>query len=277
VRAELAGPGGITVSWQPVDGGGLPVTYTVTRSTDGRTLGSGQPRASWTDLAPGTYTFTVTATTAAGTSAASGASNAVTIVAAKPAAPTGLAAARHNMSGSLFVISTWAAPADSPLPVAGYQVTITGKVKSGTYRTADLQYMDGDNYCSPTVTMAVRSYASDGTLSEPTSVTVDDPVDCTPYTEVTSAVAEADGSVTVVVDCQSGARGPDARSNIDVLFDGQRRNTDVQQCNHSPEGHDPHTFTITGLQPATTYAVTARTTSVTGTKTSNAVQVTTNP
>jgi hypothetical protein len=277
VRAELTGADGIMVSWDPVDGGTLPVTYTVTRSTDGQTAGSTQPKAVWAGLDPGTYRFTVAATTAAGTSPGSTPSNAVTVAAPVPDPPAGLTARRTNMSGSLFIQSDWEAPTASPVPVIGYELSATGAIKSGTYRTADPTYLDGDNYCSPKVTVSVRSLASDGTTSAPATIVVDSPVDCTPFTEITSAAAQPDGSVTVVVDCQSGARGPDERSEIDVLLNGQKRNTDVQTCKHTPETSDKHTFAITGLQPATTYSVTARTTSHTGTKTSAAVQVTTNP
>jgi hypothetical protein len=201
----------------------------------------------------------------------------VVVPAGKPTAPTGLTAARHNLSGSLLVFVDWTAPAASPVPVTGYQIVSKGSEGTHTGTATGLHYQDGYTFCSPTATFEVRSAAADGSVSPPATVTVDDPVDCTPETEVVSATAEADGSVTVAMECHSQGRSPDANSEIDVLFDGRQRNTDAQVCHHDGDGVDPHTFSITGLQPATTYAVTIRTTSSTGTKTSNTVQVTTNP
>jgi hypothetical protein len=276
VRAVLTGADGATVTWNPVDGGGLPVTYTVSRGTDAQTIASTQPTATFAGLTPATYRFTVTAATAAGTSPASAPSNAVTVAAPAPEPPTGLAAQRHNISGTLDVMVDWTAPAAGPVPVTGYQVTRAGKLASGTSTTTKPHFDDFDNFCSPTVTYEVRSTTADGTTSAPATFTLDSPVDCTVPTEVTSAVAEADGSVTVTVDCTTASHSPwDTTQPIQVLFDGVRRNTDSQTCARKSQEHDFHTFAIAGLQPGTTYAVASRTTSSTGTKTSAALAVTT--
>ena len=71
-------------------------------------------------------------------------------------------------------------------------------------------------------------------------------------------------------------RGPRQDTTITVRFDGATKGT--QQCGEGENPgntDDPHTFTVTGLDPGTTYSVTTRTTSPSGSKTSNSVSVTT--
>jgi hypothetical protein len=197
---------------------------------------------------------------------------------ALPAPPTGLVAVRHNLSGTLLVRVDWTPPAGSPVPVTGYQVTTANTALSaGTTTTTEPTHDDLRNYCAPGVTYTVRSVAADGSTSLPVTATPAERPDCTQPTSVTSAVAEADGSVTVTVDCVTSSNSPWDRGQIEVLFDGDRRNPDLQTCNKASAEHDFHTFSITGLDPGTTYSVTSRTTSPTGPKTSDPVRVTTNP
>lgn len=95
VRAG-AGPRSAAVRWVPSDdGGALPTSYSVTVSPGGRqvTVPGTATTATVTGLAPGrAYSFTVTATNMAGTSAASRASAAVTALGDVPATPAGLTA-----------------------------------------------------------------------------------------------------------------------------------------------------------------------------------------
>jgi hypothetical protein len=199
--------------------------------------------------------------------------------AALPAPPTGLAAARDNLSGTLIIDVDWTPPANSPVPVTGYQVvTANTPLAAGTTTTVETTHRDLRNYCAPDVTFTVRSVAADGSTSLPVTTTpAGRRPDCTQPTSVTSAVAEADGSVTVTVDCETPGRGPWETGQIQVLFDGDQRNPELQACSRGDALHDFHTFSITGLAPGTTYSVTSRTTSTTGPKTSDPVQVTTNP
>src|SRR5207253_1294540 len=92
----------------------------------------------FTGLTNGTsYTFTVTATNAVGTSAASAASNAV-IPATVPGPPTGATATRGNGSATV----SWTAPVDTGgTPGTGYTVTAspggaTVNVSSGSATSA---------------------------------------------------------------------------------------------------------------------------------------------
>jgi hypothetical protein len=108
VRAALSGTDGATVRWSS-GGGGAATSYTVTRSDGVTTTAAGRSLTS-TGLVIGTsYTFTVTATNAAGTSAASILSNAVTPT-GQVGAPPGLTAKRHNSGGQESIEVQWRQP-----------------------------------------------------------------------------------------------------------------------------------------------------------------------
>ncbi|OJY45929.1 hypothetical protein [Pseudonocardia sp. 73-21] len=183
-------------------------------------------------------------------------------------APTGLTAQRKNFSGSLIVVLGWKPPRSGP--VTGYQVTTSGTIASGTRTVPTPTLNDPDNYCSPTITYSVRAIGTGGTLSPAATVTINDPVDCTPAVVLDAARRNADGSVTVTADCQSAGRSPDATSPIVLLVGSTVVDPGTQQCHHAATGHDVHTITV-ARAPAG--AVAARTTSPTGTKTSNALPI----
>jgi Zn-dependent metalloprotease len=119
-----AGNSRAVVSWDvPSNDGGSPITgYTVTADPGGRTAATtGTSTATVTGLTNGTaYTFTVTAANAAGTSANSEASAAVTPAVTAPDAPTNVVAAHGNTES----VVSWRAPVnDGGLPNTGYSVT----------------------------------------------------------------------------------------------------------------------------------------------------------
>ena len=115
-----AGIASATVNWgAPVDPGTSPVTsYTVTTAPSGPTLTTSQTSTVVNGLSPGvTYTFTVTATNATGTSFPSNPSNGVTPWACGP--PTNVTATPGNNSASL----TWQAPLNpGASSITGYRI-----------------------------------------------------------------------------------------------------------------------------------------------------------
>ena len=122
--AAVAGDGQATVSWTaPTSDGGSAITsYTATASPGGATCTAAAPATSCTvtGLDNGTsYTFSVTATNAAGPSSASLASGAVTPT-GPPGAPTGATAIAGNGQATV----SWTAPAsDGGSAITSYTAT----------------------------------------------------------------------------------------------------------------------------------------------------------
>ncbi len=120
----VAGDRKVSLSWAAPTDGSAPTGYTVTPYSGAGTLmspvhvGPGQTSTTVTGLTNGTsYTFTVTATSAAGTGPAA-TSKAVT-PAAVPDAPAGLVA----VAGNALVTLTWTAPSGNGSALTGYTVT----------------------------------------------------------------------------------------------------------------------------------------------------------
>jgi hypothetical protein len=124
-----AGNGTAQVSWTAPNDGNSPITsYSVTPATGSTTLPptviTGNPpatSATISGLTNGvTYTFTVTATNAVGTSPASAPSNAVTPAApTAPGTPTGVIATPGNAAATV----TWTAPGSGGSAITSYTVT----------------------------------------------------------------------------------------------------------------------------------------------------------
>lgn len=116
----------VAVSWtQPEDTGGTPVSrYTVTASPGGKTCQTARLTCTVLGLEPGSeYTFTVTATNAAGTSPASDPSPAVKplLVIKRPGPVTKL---RHSKQVGALELS-WAAPRDlGGAPAVEYEYSV---------------------------------------------------------------------------------------------------------------------------------------------------------
>ncbi|MCI1787321.1 MAG: fibronectin type III domain-containing protein [Actinomyces sp.] len=131
-----AGADSVDVTWAtPADNGGSEVTgYTVTLLKDGQTVGtrdasSDAASATFPDLEPGTYTASVAAVNARGSSAPAS-SDPVTIAAPAtepqaPAAPTLTATSPTSLTVA------WKAPADGGAALTGYTVTLTPDDGSG--------------------------------------------------------------------------------------------------------------------------------------------------
>ena len=120
--------GSVTVSWAAPSSGGSAITgYTVTSSTGGFTCTTtGATTCNVTGLSTGSsYTFTVKAANAEGTSLASTASGSVT-VSTVPGAPTGVVAvnAANTPNGTAVATISWTAPASTGgASISRYTVT----------------------------------------------------------------------------------------------------------------------------------------------------------
>jgi alpha-tubulin suppressor-like RCC1 family protein len=125
------------VSWTTPNNGGEAINHFTVTATDqtaghgGQTCTAGlsaHPSCTVTGLTDGDdYTFTVTATSAAGTGAASQPSTGVTPVGVAPGAPTGASATPGTQSASV----NWNAPNDGGSPITGYLVTAADSTTPG--------------------------------------------------------------------------------------------------------------------------------------------------
>ena len=156
-----------TVSWTAAAGNGSPVTsYTITSTPDGitKTVTGDQTDAVIDGLTNGTsYTFTVVASNAAGTSPASSPSNAITPAAA-PDAPTDVTATRGDKSA----VVSWTKPAGNGSPLTGYTITstpdgITKTVPGDTTTTTMAGLTNGTTY---TFTVTATNAIGDSPASE---------------------------------------------------------------------------------------------------------------
>ena len=139
--AASPGNGQATVTWSPPsDSGTFPIdVYVVRTQPGGHTCSTATTTCTVTGLTNGTaYTFTVTASSAAGSGPASAASAPVT-PRTVPAAPTGVAAEAADSRATI----TWSPPTDDGgSPITGYRVT-TIPTSSGCTVTATTCTIDG--------------------------------------------------------------------------------------------------------------------------------------
>jgi sugar lactone lactonase YvrE len=175
------GDGEATVAWEKPASGGSPITgYTVTSSPGGFTAPAGPADTSAvvTGLQNGTaYTFTVTATNAAGTSSPSAPSAAVT-----PAQVPGAPAIGSATAGFERATVTWSAPAsDGGSPLVSYTLTsnpgaVTAEADPDATAATIFGLVNGTSYTfTVTAQNAVGTGASSGTSNAVTPATVPDP------------------------------------------------------------------------------------------------------
>ena len=166
-----AGNADAKVTWTaPSANGGSAITgYTVTASPGGKTATAGTTTsATVTGLTNGTsYTFTVKATNAAGTGAASAASKAVT-PSGPPGAPTGVTATAGNGQATV----SWTAPAATGGgAITSYKVTASpGTATATATGTATSATVTGlTNGTSYTFTVTATTAGGAGPASAPSS------------------------------------------------------------------------------------------------------------
>jgi hypothetical protein len=175
VTARLATSDSITVSWTaPASNGGSPITrYEVTSQPATQTctlpVGSTPPfrlECNFTGLTPRTsYTFTATATNAAGTSTASAPSAAVTVV-GLPDAPTNATAT----AGSKKLTVTWLPPANNGgAPIIEYTATASPSGATCTTTSTSCIITGLTNGSTYTVTVTARNSAGRSPASQPSS------------------------------------------------------------------------------------------------------------
>ena len=165
----------------PADGGSVITGYTVTSSPGGITAslaGATAAPINITGLLVGTtYTFTVTATNAVGTSPASGATNSVTPV-ARPGAPTAVSAIAGNAQAT---VSFTPPASNGGAPIIDYTVTSSTGFTSSPESASPIVIFVPNNVLV-TFTVTARNSAGVGPSSTPpsigvtpTSATVPDP------------------------------------------------------------------------------------------------------
>ena len=193
VTATAANASAVVVWVAPTSAGTSPITgYTVTSAPGARTCTTtGALTCTVTGLTNGTaYTFTVRATSAAGSSAASTASNSVTPIAI-PSAPTGVTATRGDGS----VTASWAAAVTNGATLTGYTATAApGGANCSTTTALTCAITGLTNGTAYTVTVVAKS-ASGNSPASTSSATVTPAGVPTVPTAITAT--RGDASVTV--------------------------------------------------------------------------------
>lgn len=157
-----------TVTWSPAEANGSPVTgYTVTASPGGRTAEGTATTATVTGLTNGTaYTFTVTATNAAGTSEPSAPSVAVVPV-GKPEAPSAVS----TVTGDRTLAVSWSAPATGS-PATAYVASLSpsGATREVTGAERTVSFDGLTNGTTYTATVVARNTHGDGPAATATGI-----------------------------------------------------------------------------------------------------------
>ena len=155
-----------TISFTPSAGA---TSYTATSNTGGFTGTSTGSPITVNGLAPGTYTFTVTATGVVGTSVASAASGSVTVTA--PAAPTGVSA---TASGATVTVSFTASASALSYTATSSPGGITGTLTSSASGALSIPmsgFIDGTSYTFTVTATNAGGTSPASTASNSVSVT----------------------------------------------------------------------------------------------------------
>ena len=251
-----SGTGKITVGWSAPDDNGSPITsYTVTSSPGGFTCTALAPATTCdvsTGLVAGTaYTFTVTATSAVGTSLASTASTNSSINAA-PSAPRNVTAIKGNTTATV----SWDAPLDSRgSDVTGYTATAytSGNVIAGTCTSiapTETCIINGLTNGTP-YTFKVTATNGIGTSAQSTASSAATPstVPNAP-TGVTAASGDAQATITFTAPTNNGGSAVTGYT--------------VTASNGSTISGTTSPLTLTGLTNGTAYTFTVKATNING-------------
>jgi len=157
-----AGLGSVSLTWVAPTTGLAVVTYTATSSTGGFTCTVSTTSCTVVGPLYGTlYSFTVTATNAAGTGPASAASNSVMPSEAAPAAPTAVAGTAGNQS----VLVSWTASVNNGAIVTLYTVTTSPGGLSCTATTTSCTVSGLTNGTPYTFTVTAKNAVGTGAAS----------------------------------------------------------------------------------------------------------------
>ena len=254
-----------SVSWTaPASDGGSAITgYTVTSSPGSKTCTTtGATSCTVNGLTNGTsYTFTVTATNAVGTGAASDPSTAVT-PATVPGAPTGASA----LAGNASAVVSWTAPAsDGGSAITGYTVTSSPGALTCTTTGATTCTVNGLTNGTPyTFTVTATNAIGTGSASAPsTAVTPQGGVPGAP-TGVTATAGNASALVSWAAPTNNGGSaitGYTVTSSPGALT---CTTTGATTCTVSGlTNGTPYTFTVTATNTNGTGVPSAPSTAVT--------------
>ncbi len=278
VRAQAQAGGAVTVSWTAPDPGGPGLQYTVTGS-DGSTHNSTARSVRLTDLTPGQqYTFTVTATNAAGPGPASEPSNPVTVAVGPPGAPTDInLSQRGEGARSVIVTLTWGRPELNGGELVDYIITATdgnGKQVLNTTSTTESIPRDFHDSCLEPYTYVVRAVTRTpggaGTQTGPAATAKTSDRDCS--INMTISAATQGPTAAAVSLTESAPFLPYVSHPCSLSFNGDVKWTGT--CGGA--SHHDTSLTVTGLDPGTQYEIVLTTKQFTGDPTeSNTVTVTT--
>ena len=258
VQATVSGTSA-TVSWTaPANDGGADITsYTATSNPHSRTCTTTDTTScTITGLTRGqAYTFTVTATNSAGTSAQSTASTEVTISAVAPDAPTSVQA---TVSGTSATVS-WTAPAnDGGADITSYTATSdpdgdTCTTTDGTTTTCTITGLTRGQAYTFTVT-ATNNAGTSAQSSASTEVTIPANAPGAP-TSVTATVSGTSATVSWTAPANNGGS--------DITSYTATSNPHSRTCT-TTDGTTT-TCTITGLTRGQAYTFTVTATNSSGT------------
>ncbi|MDO3397941.1 fibronectin type III domain-containing protein, partial [Nocardioides sp. SOB44] len=241
-----------TITWTKPSGNGSPVTgYTITSTPDAvsKTVPGDQTTATIGGLTNGTaYTFTVVATNAVGTSAASEKSNEVT-PAGVPDTVTKPTATRGDKSATI----TWTKPPGNGSPVTGYTITSSpgGVSKSVDADTTTATIGGLNNGTTYTFTVVATNAIGTSTASDPSNEVTPAGV---PDTVTKPSATRGDKSATITWTKPPGNGSPVTGYTITAAPGGATKTVPA----------DTTSTTIGGLNNGTTYTFTVVATNAIG-------------